>query len=116
MEYFNRVGINRVQKTIKNGGDLDFWRWSPGKMKMHTGKDFGRHLMKNQKLKASATYRDRSGKIYGYDFVIPKTDRERFERLHRIFLSDKNNENGTKTMGGIPINNTNQHINTQREG
>jgi hypothetical protein len=84
---------------------IEFWRWGPGELKLHTDTKFGRHLMKNQKMKYQAIYRDRGGKVYGYDFVIKSVDRERYQTLHKQFerklLSENNGENRAETKPEI---------------
>ena len=60
---------------------MESWKWSPGKLKIHVYKDEGRHLIKNHRMKSQAVYRDRSGRIVAYDFIVGSDDRDRIEKL-----------------------------------
>jgi hypothetical protein len=84
---------------------MEFWRWGPSESKMHVDTNFGRYLMKNQKMKYQAIYRDRAGKVYGYDFIIQSVDRERYQKLYKQFerksLPENNGENRAETKPEI---------------
>jgi hypothetical protein len=84
---------------------MDIWYWSPGKSKLHVSKDFGRHLIKNNKMKWAAVYSDQSGRVVAYDFIIDTADRDRMRRLFLKFeagnSSENNGENGAYPIGEI---------------
>ena len=68
---------------------MEVWRWSPGKLKIHVDPLFGKHLRRRHKMKPSAEYRDRSGILVGYDFVISKSERNRLDKSYRKFCAKK---------------------------
>ena len=59
-----------------------------------------------RRIQASAIYRDRRGKLWGYDFVVNKSERERIIKLFRKFRNyeksgTENTENSTELKGGF---------------
>ena len=75
---------------------MEYWRWSPGEIKVHTAPIFGRYLMRNyrrgdkrKRIKWNAEYRDRNGKIIGYDFIISAADLSAIEKLRRSCEREK---------------------------
>jgi hypothetical protein len=75
--------------------DLEFWTWDKGRQKVHVDKEFGNHLRKKRKF--SAVYRDRTGKVVGFDFVIRSEERLDIKKLHRQFEKKKRAESVAKT-------------------
>jgi hypothetical protein len=82
-----------------------FWRWNISELKVHTDAAFGKYLMRNyrpgegrKRIRWSAEYRDRKGRLFGYDFVIKKHERDAIVKLHRQFDREKsgtkNSDNG----------------------
>jgi hypothetical protein len=75
---------------------MEIWKYSPGKLKAHTSVEFGRVLMRTlrsgndrKRITWSAVYRDRTGRIVGYDFVIQSRERSRIGTLHKQFEGRK---------------------------
>jgi hypothetical protein len=71
---------------------MEIWRWSASEVKVHTGVDFGRYLMQSyrpgegrRRITWSAIYKDRTGKLWGFDFIINRSDLERVKKLYRKF-------------------------------
>jgi hypothetical protein len=100
----------------KGGEIVEFWRWNPGELKVHTEVEFGRYLMRNyrrgedrRRLRWSAVYKDRSGRLHGFDFVIRKDERENIERLAKVFRRENsgtnNGENGADSKVEIAVSN-----------
>ena len=89
--------------------NLTFWYWTPQAVKAHTAADFGRYLMRvfragddRKRIRWSAVYKDRYGKLTGFDFIIPNTERVRIENLYKAFEYEKSGtENGESRAESI---------------
>jgi hypothetical protein len=91
---------------------IEFWRWSRSELKVYVEPDFGRYLMRTfrpandrKRIRWSAEYRNRDGRIVAYDFVIQSRERSRIELLYKQFGSRKSGtesaENEAESIGEI---------------